>query len=275
MLTGGRMSPAAAAIIGGLFVLVLPPAAPAASAGAGAQDAAAPRTVTRWRLATVKTGHDLQWEAAFREHVDWRRSRDDTWTWHTYVLASGDRLGQYLTLSADHAWADFDAPDVPEREDAADLSSRLGPHLEALRSGFWHELVDFSRPPDDPPPFPLIQIVDYRIKPGRRAVFERNVEQFGEALDKTGFAAAYLWFVKPHGGAAARTFTRIVPRADWASMMPAPGAQSAPGVRTSYDAMRATFGEAGLQAWIASFGESVEWLTSTLWRHRPDLSYVP
>ena len=264
----------AAAILFGLFVLILVLPPTGASAGAaGAQDAAPSRTVTRWRIATVKTGHDLQWEAAFREHVDWRRSRGDTWTWHTYVLASGDRLGQYLTLSADHAWADFDAPDVPEREDAADLSSRLGPHIEALRSGFWHELVDFSRPPDGPSPFPLIQIVDYRIKPGQRAVFERNVEQFGEALDKTGFAAAYLWFVKPHGGAAARTFTRIVPRANWASM--AAGARSAPGVRTSYDAMRATFGEAGLQAWIASFGESVEWLTSTLWRHRPDLSYVP
>ena len=267
----------AAAIVAGLFVLVLPPAAPAgAGVGVGAQDDR-PGTVTRWLLATVKTGHDLRWEAAFREHVDWRRRRGDTWTWHTYVLVSGDRLGQYLTMSADHAWADFDAPGVSEREDAADLSSRLGPHLESLHGGFWNEIVDFSRPPDDPPPFPLIQIIDYGIKPGKRAVFERNVEQFGEALDKTGLAAAYLWFVKPHGGAAARTFTRMVPRANWASMAPAPapGAQSAPGMRGSYDAMRATFGEAGLQAWIASFGESVEWLTSTLWRYRPDLSYVP
>ena len=39
--------------------------------------------------------------------------------------------------------------------------------------------------------------------------------------------------------------------------------------------MTATFGEAGLEAWIAGFGESVEWLTSKFWRYRPDLSYTP
>lgn len=247
-----------AAVVAGLFVL--PPAAPA-----GAQDE--PGAVTRWRLSTVRTGHDLQWEEAFRRHVDWHRRQGDTWTWRTYMIVSGDRLGQYLTMSADHAWADFDAPDVPEREHAADVSSRLGPHTESMRSGFWNEIRDFSRPPDAPPPFPLIQIIDYGVRPGKRAVFERNLAQFGEAVDATGFDAAYLWFVKPHGGAAARTFTRIVPRANWASM--------APGARSSYEAMTATFGEAGLEAWIAGFGESVEWLTSKFWRYRPDLSYTP
>lgn len=239
-------------------LLVLLPAAPA-----GAQERSG--TITRWYLYTVRSGHDVQWEAAFREHVDWRRRQNDTWTWHTYVIVSGDRLGQYITMSADHAWADFDAAGVSAH--AADASSKLGPHVESLHGGFWSEIVDFSRPPESPPPFPLIQIIDYGVKPGKRAVFERNVAQFGEALDATGFPAAYLWFVKPHGGAAARTFTRIVPRANWAALEPGP--------RSSYDAMRATFGEDGLQAWVAAFGESVEWLTSEFWQYRPDLSYVP
>lgn len=241
-----------------LFVLLL-------AVPAGAQDKSG--TVTRWYLSTVKTGHDLQWEQAFKEHVGWHRQHNDSWTWHTYMIVSGDRLGQYITMSADHAWADFDAPDVSELEHAADTSSKLGPHIESMHSGFWNEILAFSRPPDNPPPFPLIQIIDYRIKPAKRGVFEQNVAQFGEALDTTDFPAAYLWFVKPHGGAAARTFTRIVPRSNWASMEP--------GSRSSYDAMTETFGAAGLEAWIASFGESVEWLTSELWQYRSDLSHVP
>ena len=78
-----------------------------------------------------------------------------------------------------------------------------------------------------------------------------------------------LWFVKPDGGAASRTFTRIVPRQDWASMQPKDG------VKTSHEAVTETFGSGGLHQWIDSFGESVEWLKSELWQHRPDLSYVP
>lgn len=241
-------------------LLLLLPLAPA-----GAQDGRG--TITRWYLFTVKAGHDLQWEQAYQEHLAWHRQQQDTWTWNTYVLVSGDRLGQYLAMTMDHAWADFDAPAVSEQERAADRAAKLGPHIESVHGGVWNEISRFSRPPDTPLPFPLIQIIDYSVKPGKRAVFERNVEQFGQALDETNFPAAYLWFVKPHGGAAARIFTRIVPRENWASMEP--------GSRSSFEAMRETFGEAGLQAWIAAFGESVEWLTSEFWRHRPDLSYTP
>ena len=243
-------------------LLVLPLAAPA-----GAQDGSG--TLTKWYLSTVKTGHDVQWEQAYKEHLDWHRQHNDTWTWNTYMIVSGERLGQYITMSPDHAWADFDAPAVSEREDAADATSKLGPHIESLSSGFWNELRDLSRPPDASPPYPLIQIIDYGIKFGKRAVFERNVVQFGQTVDATNVPATYLWFVKPDGGAASRTFTRIVPRANWASMEPKPGA---PG---SFEAFRETHGAAGLQQWIDDFGESVEWLTSEFWQHRPDLSYVP
>ena len=247
-----------AAVAAALLALLL--VAPAV-----AQDARG--TITRWHLFTVKSGHDLQWEQAYQEHLAWQRRQNETWTWNTYVIVSGDRLGQYLTMTMDHAWADFDAPAVSAQERAADRISKLGPHVESVHSGFWNEIRRFSRPPDTPFPFPLIQIIDYGIKPAKRSVFERNLEQFGQTVDETNLPARYFWFVKPHGGAAARTFTRIVPRANWASMEP--------GNRSSFAAMSETFGEAGLEAWIAAFGESVEWLTSEFWRHRPDLSYAP
>lgn len=51
--------------------------------------------------------------------------------------------------------------------------------------------------------------------------------------------------------------------------------QPKPGATTSFEAVAETHGAAGLQQWIDDFGESVEWLTSEFWQHRPDLSYVP
>ena len=95
-----------------------------------------PSTVTKWYLFTVKSGHDLQWEEAYQEHLDWRRQHKDTWTWQTYMIVSGERLGQYLTMSSGHRWADFDSPSVPGLHDMADATSKLGPHIESLSSGF-------------------------------------------------------------------------------------------------------------------------------------------
>ena len=74
------------------------------AAPGGAQDGTG--TLTKWYLLTVKTGHDVQWEQAFKEHLDWHRHHNDTWTWNTYMIVSGERLGQYITMSSDHAWAD-------------------------------------------------------------------------------------------------------------------------------------------------------------------------
>ena len=76
------------------------------------------------------------------------------------------------------------------------MISKLGPHVESLSSGFWTERTELSRPPEDPLPSPLIQIVKYRIKPGKNPVFVRAVELFGEANDKTNWTGRYFWFVE-------------------------------------------------------------------------------
>ncbi len=100
------------------------------------------------------------------------------------MIVSGERLGQYLTMTTGHAWADFDTRDVSELEDAADASSRLGSHVESLSSGFWNALPNLTRPPEASPPYPLIQVVDYGIKFSKRSVFERNLEMFLQARDE-------------------------------------------------------------------------------------------
>ncbi len=79
-----------ATVVVGLIVLLL-------AVPAGAQDSQG--TVTRYYLTTVKAGHDLKWEQAFKAHVDWHRQQNDTWAWDTYMLVTGERLGQYITIS--------------------------------------------------------------------------------------------------------------------------------------------------------------------------------
>ena len=242
----------------GLFVLLL-------AAPARAQDPQGP--VTHYYLTTVKPGHDVKWEEALKEHVDWHRQQNDTWAFDTYMLLTGERLGQYLTISDGHPWADYDAPSVSAQEDSTDAMSKLGPHTKSLSSGFLTEQTELSRPPEAPLPSPLIQTVRYQIKPGKNPVFMGTVVRFGEVNDKMNLPHRYFWYSEYGGGAAARTFWRIVGRPNWAAM--------APLSPSSFQAVRETHGEEGLQEWIDDFAESVGSVTSNLWQHRPDLSYAP
>ena len=242
----------------GLFALLL-------AAPARAQDPQGP--VTQYHLNVVKPGHDAKWEQALQEHIDWHRQQNDTWAFDTYVLLTGERLGQYLTISDGHPWADYDAPSVSAQEDMADAMSKLGPHTESLSSGFLTEQTELSRPPAEPLPSPLIQTVRYRIKPGKNPVFVGTVVRFGRVNDKMDLPHRYFWYSEYGGGAASRTFWRIVGRPNWAAM--------APHSPSSFRAVRETDGEDGLQEWIDDFAESVSEVTSNLWQHRPDLSYAP
>ena len=248
-----------ATLLVGLFILQL-------FAPADAQEN--PETVAKWYLHTVKPGHDLQWEEAFKDHVDWHRQQNDTWTWHTYVIVTGDRLGKYITMTTDHAWSDFDSPAVSDQDAAADAIARVGPHVESVSSRFWNELPELSRGAGALPS-PLIQIINYGIKPSKQSVFVRNVLENGQMVDEHNLSVSYFWFVQPDGGAGSRTYTRIVPYENWGALRPRPGATG------GFAAFAETFGEAGFEQWMARFGESVEWLTSEYWRYRPDLSYVP
>ena len=53
-----------------------------------------PATVSRSFTVTVRVGHDQQFEEAWKQHIDWHRQQNDSWTWNTWMIVSGTPLGQ-------------------------------------------------------------------------------------------------------------------------------------------------------------------------------------
>ena len=201
----------------GLFLMVL--AWPVA-----AQDA--PDTISRSYTSRVKAGHELQFEEALKQHMAWHTQQNDTWRWNTYMLVSGERLGQYISISGGHRWADFDSPAVSEEADNADALAKLGEHVERISSGFANGLAAVSRPPSSSEPSPLVQVLTYRLNQGHGARFRDVLRRFDDAAEETNWSGRYSWLEILSGGAEG-TYILVLPHANWASL--APSRQSPPG----------------------------------------------
>ena len=61
-----------------------------------------PMSVAMNYLITVNPGQGLEFEAAYRGHMEWHAIKNDTWYWGTWQIVSGARLGQYIVHTGNH-----------------------------------------------------------------------------------------------------------------------------------------------------------------------------
>ncbi|WP_205510705.1 hypothetical protein [Longitalea arenae] len=66
-----------------------------------------------------KAGQEKNFEHGYKEHLKWHKENGDTWAWYGWYIISGERSGQFVDATFDHAWSDFDEP-VKPAEDQAD-----------------------------------------------------------------------------------------------------------------------------------------------------------
>ena len=53
-------------------------------------------------VSVVKPGMAAQFEAAVKQHVEWRQQNNDPWNWTWFEVVNGEPLGQYLVRSGNH-----------------------------------------------------------------------------------------------------------------------------------------------------------------------------
>jgi hypothetical protein len=54
-------------------------------------------------------GQEMAFEAALKEHMAFRATNGDAFTWSVFQAMMGDDMGAYYIRSASHSWADLDA----------------------------------------------------------------------------------------------------------------------------------------------------------------------
>lgn len=243
------------------FTLV---AAVAASVLGGSAALAQGNSNTFARSYTVKAkpGMEAQFEAALREHAQWRAANGDPWNWNVNMRETGD-LGTYGIRSGGHSWADFDAYDAGfGPKGLLHWNATVAPLVESVSSAITTTNQELSKPPPAGTAYAFVIVTTFHLRPGREMEFNRLIAEATEIV--RGELAGYWVWSSPTSGGGAGPYISLVGFAEnWADM-----AEPDP----SFEAIMAQeMGADGFQKWVTNLGQTYRGVESYTLRRRPDL----
>jgi hypothetical protein len=214
-----------------------------------------------------KPGMAAQFEQGRKKHMDWHRRNNDTWSWQTYQVMTGEATGTYLSVTFGHTWKDYDTwEDKLGTADAADSETNLTPYLAVSTESLWRVMTDVSNASMSGPPAKMSEVEHFMLKPGSESDFYSVIQKVNDAIAKTNWPGRATWFQLVNGGEGPH-YVLVIPHDNWADM-----AEPTP----SFDAMlEKAVGRHDADMLEHTFDKTVarEWSEMTM--YRPDLSYVP
>ena len=226
----------------------------------------APAQVSRVFYVTPKSGMEMQFEAAVKQHVEWHRLQKDTWRWDVRFTETGSHSGEYIFVASGHTWADFDKPVVSPQADGEHYNKTMAPFVASWSSLILRLRTDLSRGGEDAASPNLSSVTFYNLKYGQTAKFVNAMRQIREALEKTNAPARTTWFQVVGGGRNA-IFVSATARANWAAFE-----LTGPSPR---ERVEQVFGRAAADSIYQNLEDSIAYTESKISSYRPDLSYVP
>jgi len=224
-------------------------------------------TVGRVFFIKPKAGMQQQYEAAYKKHLAWHKTQNDTWSWFTWEYETGDRIGQYITGTFDHSWADFDAHAKMDEADNADYQTNAGASVDSLSGIIVAGLPNLSNPPAGATgPAALATVYTMHLNFGHDREWANALNKITQALKKANWGGAFEWYVLVNG-AEHPTYYLVLPRANWAGFAPPP--KPFPVV------LEEAVGRTEAEAVMRTLDKALHCERSELIRLRPDLSYTP
>ena len=234
----------------------------------GQQPGAAMNNVCRVYFVKPKPGATAQMEQGRKKHMQFHKSQNDTWTWNTWLIETGDNTGTYVTSTCGHAWKDFD--DWEKRmgkADTADADTNITPHEQSGSNSFYVFRSDLSLAAPSNPPAPVTAVTIFVLHPYAQPAFEDAVKKITAALSKQSDYPKNSGFLQLVNGGEGPTYVLLSERRSWADF--------APPAKTVLDIVTEAYGKDGAEAIYKTLRESVAHTMTESATYRADLSYVP
>jgi hypothetical protein len=219
-----------------------------------------------WQI-TPKAGMEAGFQEAFKAHIEFREAQGDPWVWQTWEIVVGEDVGDFLVVSWDHAWADFDA------YENSDFVGIAGPHFGATVAPLVDDAVNMisqadttmQKLPTDPDyEVNLVMVMSFDLLPGKFMAFEQGMAQLNEAMQEM---PGYFTSSAPVVGGDGSDFTLAFLGENWADF-----AEEEP---SFMEVMMEMYGEEEAMAIWTSLDECIASVSSRMVRLRPDLSSPP
>lgn len=222
-----------------------------------------PANIGRVFVTIPKPGY----EEGRKRHMDWHRKQNDTWTWETWQVETGETAGAFLTITLGHKWKDFDDWAAKYGEgDTADGAKNLSPYVAGGSNAFWVYRADISRPSDSKESPKMLEVIHFMVKSEGMDEFNLAIRRINEAIGKTNWPTHYNWHQLVNGGETPH-LVLVLPLNSWADMA---------GPDVTFDAMlEKGLGRQESAAVLRSLRKSIHREWSEILVYRPDLSYRP
>jgi hypothetical protein len=224
--------------------------------------------VCRIYFSMPKPGAVQQYEAGRKKHMQFHRAQNDTWTWHTFAVETGDNAGMYVTSSCGHAWKDFDEWETRMgKADTADGATNLTPYVQSGRNSFYVYRADMSLAPANQPPAPLTAVTVFVLHPGATPDFIAAIKKTNDALNKQADWPKTSGWLQLINGGEGPTFVLLNSRKNWEDFAPLP--KSLP------DVLNEAYGKETADQIQKTIRDSTARQYTEAASYRADLSYVP
>lgn len=235
------------------------------SAQINAQNA---NNVCRVYFIKPKPGAVAQYEQARQRHFQFHKQHDDTWTWNTWEIDTGENAGTYVTSTCGHTWKDFDDWEQKMgKADREDAMASMSPFEASNTNSFDVYRTDLSLVPANRPPSPMSAVTVYVLHPGTVNDFTAALTKIKAALEKQqDWPKTGGWLQLANGGEGP-VFVLLNERQSWAEFAPLP--------KTPQEIVTETYGKEEADAIYKALRDSTAHVNTETAIYRPDLSYVP
>jgi hypothetical protein len=185
-----------------------------------------------------------------------------------WEVVTGENVGDFMVVSMDHDWADFDAYQNSGFAEAVGphWGATVGPLVEEVSNVILQGDTTFMKLPTDPAyAVDLINLITFHIIPGKMMAFYEALGQIHEAMIGADMPVYYMGSMPVVGGEGDTYHIAIMGR-NWADF-----ADPDPNMM---EVMAETYGEEEAMALFTSFGESYHKSESVMLRFREDLSII-
>jgi len=217
-------------------------------------------------LMTPKPGMIKQFEDGRKRHMEFHRKHNDTWSWETYQITTGEQTGDYLSVTFGHTWKDIDTWEAKLGDaDLADGDVNMTPYLANTTSSVWMYMADVSRSTTGDTPDKMLEVQHYMLKPGASDDFQYIIGKIHAAIGKESWPVHYRWYSLMNGGQGPH-YVLVIPHDNWADMA---------GPDLGFDAMlEKALGKHEAEALTHDLFKTIAHEWTEMLVYRPDLSYV-
>ncbi len=217
----------------------------------------------------IKPGMTQQYEAGRKKHMAWHKSQNDTWSWYTWSVVTGEGTGSYVVGTFQHNWKDLDGREKFTQADSADAQANMGAYLAGEEQSYYLFRNDLSLAPGEAfPPAPLVSVIHFMLNPDGVSDFVDAVKKINDGIKKTNYPSqGGSRFYQLANGGVGPHFVLVGDRSNWASFQP-------PTDKTLDAMMEEAYGKEQGAAILSSLRKAIRSVYTGALQYRPDLSYV-